>query len=79
MSGIRTASCCERSSGKASSRRSPHWRADGAQPPLWYQLEVQDHSSSSSDVTPGNFPDLYPGGWRDLAQREAFALTKEFE
>jgi hypothetical protein len=46
-------------------------------------LEFQDHSSSSGDVAPGNFPDLFrsffPGGWRDLAQREGFALPKEFE
>ena len=35
------------------------------------------------DVTPSSFPDLFlgvfPGGWRELAQREGFNLPKEFQ
>ena len=69
--------------GEKSIRFTVRPRADGTQPALWYQLEFQDHSSSSGDVAPSNFPDLFrsffPGGWRDLAQREGFALPKEFE
>jgi hypothetical protein len=69
--------------GEKSVRFTVRPRADGTQPALWYQLEFQDHSSSSGDVAPGNFPDLFrsffPGGWRDLAQREGFALPQGVE
>jgi len=58
-------------------------RTEGTQPVLWYQQEEQDGTSSSCDVSPGDFPDLLrsllPGGWRDLAQREGFPLPEVFD
>jgi hypothetical protein len=69
--------------GESSVRFTVRRRTDGTQPPLWQQFEYQGGGGSSGDVTPGSFPDLFrslfPGGWRDLAQREGFALPEDFE
>jgi RNA polymerase sigma factor (sigma-70 family) len=55
---------------------------DGRSQPLWYALVVpenQARATQDGDITPTTpFPELlrsvFPGGWRDLAQREGFAL-----
>jgi len=61
-------------------RRHP----DGQQPPIWWQIEAEGGNSASSDrIRSSDFPDvfrpIFPGGWRDLAQREGFALPNDFE
>jgi hypothetical protein len=57
--------------------------ADGQQPPLWTLLQVEGGSSQGGSVRAGTFPDLlrpvFPGGWRDLAQREGFTLPEGVE
>jgi hypothetical protein len=59
-------------------RRHP----DGQQSPLWWQIEG-GNSGSSDKIRSSDFPDvfrpIFPGGWRDLAQREGFALPDDFE
>jgi hypothetical protein len=60
---------------------------DGGPQRLWYALvdpENQVRATIDGDVTPTTpFPELlrsvFPGGWRDLAQREHFALPKGFQ
>ena len=68
--------------GQTPVRFTVHRHPDGRQPPLWSICEAGG-TSGSSDVSPGSFPDLFrgvfPGGWRDLAQREGFALPEGFE
>jgi len=58
-------------------------RTEGTQPVLWFQQQDQDGNSSSYDIRPGGCPDLlrslFPGGWRDLAQREGFELPADFQ
>lgn len=69
--------------GEKSVRLTVRRHTDGTQPPLWYQFELPGGDSCSGDVTPAQFPEVFrsvfPGGWRDVAQREGFALPKEFE
>ncbi len=69
--------------GASSIRFTVRQRTEGTPPGLWYQQEEKGGSNFSSDLKPGNFPDLlrglFPGGWRDLAQREGFALPTDFQ
>lgn len=56
---------------------------DGTQPPLWMQIAIQNGNTDSGGLAPANFPQqlrsLFPGGWRDVAQREGFTLPKDFD
>ncbi len=67
--------------GEETVRFTVHYAAN-RQPPLWFQM---DHGGSSScaDVQPDSFPALFrgifPGGWRDVAQRGGFQLPEEFK
>jgi Tfp pilus assembly protein PilV len=69
--------------GAKSIRLTVRRHLDGTQPPLWWQLQEQDGNSCSSDVRSKDFPELFrsvfPGGWRDLAQREGFTLPEDFQ
>jgi hypothetical protein len=69
--------------GESSVRFTVRRHTDGTQPPLWQQFEYQGGGGSSGPLFPGDFPDLFrsvfPGGWRDLAQREGFALPEDFK
>lgn len=69
--------------GAKSIRCTVRRRTQGTQPVLCYQQEEQGGDSVGGEVSPGSFPDLFrsvfPGGWRDLAQREGFALPEGFE
>ena len=69
--------------GESSVRFTVRRHTDGTQPPLWQQVEYQGGGGGSGIVRSGDFPEplrsLFPGGWRDLAQREGFALPEDFE
>jgi RNA polymerase sigma factor (sigma-70 family) len=73
--------------GRDNFRFTVRRHTDGGSQPLWYALVVPEHEVASTmdgDVTPTTpFPELlrsvFPGGWRDLAQREHFALPKQLD
>jgi hypothetical protein len=60
-------------------RRHP----EGQQPPLWSLIQAEGGGSQTISVSTGSFPELFrtvfPGGWRELAQREGFALPEGVE
>jgi hypothetical protein len=73
--------------GRDNFRFTVRRHTDGGSQPLWYALVVPEYEVASTmdgDVTPTTpFPELlrsvFPGGWRDLAQREGFALPKQLD
>jgi hypothetical protein len=69
--------------GESSVRYTVRRRMDGTQPLLWQQFEYGAAGGGAGDLRSGDFPEplrsLFPGGWRDLAQREGFALPEDFK
>lgn len=58
--------------------------SDGGQQRLQAKCDTTGHGTTGwADLTPTSFPDLFrtvfPGGWRELAQRENFALPDGFQ
>ncbi len=59
-------------------------RPEGQQPRFWWQIQAEAGDSASSDtLTSKDFPEVFrqvfPGGWRDVAQREGFDLPEGFQ
>jgi hypothetical protein len=55
----------------------------GGRQRLQAALETTGHGAGGLDLTPASFPEVFrsvfPGGWRELAQRENFELPADFQ
>jgi hypothetical protein len=71
--------------GERNSRFTVRRHTDGRSQPLWHELTlgpilgITDGALTPDAVFPDLLRSVFPGGWRDLAQREGFALPMGFE